>query len=191
MNPEKTFFCPCNAANSPCSRVITRLGEVYYDDHLASVHCDFRNVGGRGGELLDWSTKKPGLNRLSLPAIRFVASHRQGQVAAALQTRDDLLEAFKAVNCSNKRLEEAQLPEDMQPGEKDTNTMSKTAAMNHAILVRETLNAWDGMFTLGQKALEEAKKEAREKKRAEKEKKREEKDRKKKKKDGEAMIEEQ
>lgn len=146
-----TFFCPFNG----CIMKTMRDGQITIDDHLAAAHQDFRNEDFRGGDLLMRSNKPNVLSKLTTDSARYVAKYRQGQFAEREKKRDELIEQLKTEGIKYSKLEDAAVPGDLKKGAVDTSNLKKTAAINHAILVRNTLTKWDAIIAEAENKLAE------------------------------------
>lgn len=90
-DPAHKIFCPV----VDCNVSIIRVGTLTIDDHLANHHQDFRNSGGRGGDLLEDSTKKSVLMHLNMKAALFVLSEDHLKAEGIPGLIDRLVERFQ------------------------------------------------------------------------------------------------
>lgn len=131
-----------------------RDGQTTIDDHLAAAHSDFRNMDGRGGDLMERSNKPNVLSKLTTRSARVVAEHRQHKVAKYEKDRAKLIKQLKNKGIDYPKLEAATLPDDLKKGAVDTDKLTKAAAIAHAILVSNTLNKWDALLKEARSKLE-------------------------------------
>lgn len=123
-----------------------RDGQITIDDHLAAAHQDFRNEDARGGDLLFRSDKSNVLSKLTHKSACHVAGYRQSLVAEYEKKRAKLIKQLETKGINYHKLQAATLPDDLKEGAVDTDKLTKSAAVAHAVLVRKTLNKWDALL---------------------------------------------
>ncbi|KAJ4390701.1 hypothetical protein N0V93_004299 [Gnomoniopsis smithogilvyi] len=143
IDPATAIFCPY----PQCTRMITRDGLITIDDHLAASHSDFRNMAGRGGDLLERTDKVHVLKRLTVESAMTVVFYRQSRVGQAEMRRLHLVQALNNANLNYPDIVAATIPPVLQAGAVSVHDLDKSALIDIAVAARSVLNQWERLCT--------------------------------------------
>lgn len=156
-DPAHTIFCPVGDCDVSIIRVGTLTNAI--DDHLANHHQDFRNDGGRGGDLLENSTKASVLMYLNVKAALFVLSEDHLKAEGILGEIDRLVEQFQKRGLRVPPALKRTFPADLAPDCPTVNPeeMKHVELVAYIIKVRKELQIWYDIFIEAEELLLESK----------------------------------
>lgn len=141
--PTQIFFCPVGT----CNFTVHGQANLQIDEHLANAHQDFRNIGGRGGELLEHTTAPTVLSHLSKPAAFYVLEEDCLKAEAILEEKARLLRKLQQHNVVLPALER-EFPADLEPGSVNdrTDRMTKAEMVTLIVRLRVEMKEWYAIF---------------------------------------------